>query len=224
MSPAKDEYADHELTKVFGGSITVEPSEKHPGMTSAWNREKPVPCHICLGDPDKQPDCAMCSGRGEVYEIPYVDDPWTEVAPNLYVGGLATNQTKGHADVDCTSGNFDFVVSLAHPEEHNGKGRITNLTLHAMADGPFKGDNIKDVEAASDMVVSRLAEGQKVLVRCMAGINRSSLVAALAMIKQGLTADEAIEKIRAERSPYCLFNPAYVEHLHKRSAEIHGEV
>lgn len=217
--PAKDEYVTHADWKP---GLRHGPSEKYPGMTSVWNEDALI-CHICKQDPDKQPGCAMCAGRGVLMEIPYCDDDWTEVAPNLYVGGLATNRTRGCATVDCTPGHFDFVVSLAHPEDENGTAD-THLILHAMADGPFKGDNVNDVEAASEMVVSRLVMGQKVLVRCMAGINRSSLVAALVMIKQGLTADEAINKIRSERSPYCLFNPAYVEYLHQRSVEIHGEV
>lgn len=49
--------------------------------------------------------------------------------------------------------------------------------------------------------------GRNVLIHCQAGLNRSNLVAArVLMIGKGLSADEAIDLIRAKRSPTCLCN------------------
>jgi protein-tyrosine phosphatase len=48
---------------------------------------------------------------------------------------------------------------------------------------------------------------------CQAGLNRSSLVVATALMLDGMTAGEAIALIRAVRSPACLCNPAFEEWL-----------
>jgi protein-tyrosine phosphatase len=48
-----------------------------------------------------------------------------------------------------------------------------------------------------------------VLVHCQAGLNRSSLVAARALVLEGMQPAEAIALIRAKRSSACLCNPAF---------------
>ncbi|CAM5329206.1 hypothetical protein SALBM311S_07625 [Streptomyces alboniger] len=58
-----------------------------------------------------------------------------------------------------------------------------------------------------------LDEGRKVLVRCYHGYNRSGLVVAHALIRQGRSADDAIRLIRARRSPWALHNELFVEYL-----------
>lgn len=49
--------------------------------------------------------------------------------------------------------------------------------------------------------------GNNVLIHCQAGLNRSNLIAArVLMLGKGLTADQAIRVIRAQRSPLALCN------------------
>jgi len=48
---------------------------------------------------------------------------------------------------------------------------------------------------------------------CQAGLNRSSLVAAYALMLAGATAADAIELLRQERSPAALCNPAFADWL-----------
>jgi protein-tyrosine phosphatase len=55
------------------------------------------------------------------------------------------------------------------------------------------------------------------LVRCQAGLNRSALVAALALVHAGQSPQEAVDAIRAGRSLNCLFNRDFVQYLHERS-------
>jgi hypothetical protein len=47
------------------------------------------------------------------------------------------------------------------------------------------------------------------LVHCQAGLNRSALVVALALIRDGRSPKHAIELLRAKRSPAVLCNPAF---------------
>ena len=50
------------------------------------------------------------------------------------------------------------------------------------------------------------------------GMNRSSLVTALVLMKDGLSADQAIALIRKQRSEYCFSNQHFVEYLQKRDS------
>ncbi len=51
------------------------------------------------------------------------------------------------------------------------------------------------------------------LVHCQAGLNRSGLVAALALIEEGMKAVDAITLLRNKRSPAVLCNRAFEEWL-----------
>jgi len=52
-----------------------------------------------------------------------------------------------------------------------------------------------------------------VLGHCQAGLNRSSLVAARALMFEGMSADDSIATVRKRRSPACLCNQAFEEYL-----------
>jgi len=54
------------------------------------------------------------------------------------------------------------------------------------------------------------------LVHCQAGLNRSGLIAALALIESGMKAVDAIALLRKKRSPVVLCNRAFEEWLLKR--------
>jgi protein-tyrosine phosphatase len=57
--------------------------------------------------------------------------------------------------------------------------------------------------------VNTCRQAAPTLVHCQAGLNRSSLVAARALVLDGMTPDNAITLIRAMRSPACLSNPSF---------------
>lgn len=64
----------------------------------------------------------------------------------------------------------------------------------------------------SDWVIRCMNDGPT-LVHCQAGLNRSSLVAALVLMKQGRTAANAISLLREKRSPAVLCNQSFVRWL-----------
>jgi protein-tyrosine phosphatase len=69
-------------------------------------------------------------------------------------------------------------------------------------------------------VARYLESGARVLVTCRMGINRSALVAAIAMqIAYDMDAGEAIDQIRDTRSPQALCNPRF-ERLVQRFAKL----
>lgn len=68
-------------------------------------------------------------------------------------------------------------------------------------------------------VARKVQQGQRVLVTCHAGLNRSGLVTGLALINLGMPAETAIQKIRSARGTWALSNRHFSELL-----RIHGSV
>jgi len=74
----------------------------------------------------------------------------------------------------------------------------------------------EQVDALVDQVRSWLRSGKKVLIHCQAGLNRSSLVMARVLMEHyDLSAREAIDLIRSQRSPICLCNADFESYLLK---------
>lgn len=75
------------------------------------------------------------------------------------------------------------------------------------------------LEAAA--VVARFLEaGENVVSTCAMGINRSSLIAALALVLMGSKPDKVIKLIREKRSSAALCNPYFVELIYRTYVEI----
>jgi protein-tyrosine phosphatase len=66
---------------------------------------------------------------------------------------------------------------------------------------------------AASYAVDQVRNGNKVLVRCQAGLNRSGLTAALALIQMGYKPEDAINLLREKRSKYVLINKEFEEFL-----------
>ena len=62
----------------------------------------------------------------------------------------------------------------------------------AFPEGPLEPWTIPQIEAVAEWVHQQWKTGDRVLIRCQAGLNRSSLATALALMTDGLSADEAI--------------------------------
>ncbi len=78
-------------------------------------------------------------------------------------------------------------------------------------DGPVPDTRI--LNDLADLAVGFLKEGLKVLISCAAGINRSSLLICLVIMKfLGIDANEAIGQIRA-KNPLALSNQTFYDWL-----------
>lgn len=116
---------------------------------------------------------------------------------------------KDPAEIDVP--RFDTIVNLYKWGEYNVPAE-TDMYVFEM----FDGDSVDEdsVESISDFVIDALEKEHKVLVHCQAGLNRSSLIVARVLMKKyGKTADEAIDMIRAQRSPLCLCNDTFRQWL-----------
>ncbi len=132
---------------------------------------------------------------------------YSMVAPNLFQGGtddldvihLAQTNNRPRTDLP-----FDAIVTMyawARPADWN-----IQEFRYGVPDASIKDIDLNRLRQSVDFGYDRWKQGDRVLVRCQAGLNRSGLVTALIMIKDGLTPIEAINTIRESRGPDALFN------------------
>ncbi len=169
-------------------------------------------CHVCDGLRPAVEDCAACVGRGVVDSIGFCGTPWDEVHPGLWVGGHSVADEQGWPVPVVVRDEFDTVVSLYAAPGHGPAEGVEHLH-HRMADADLLGEDAAHVARLAAVTAARVREGRRVLVRCQAGLNRSSLVAALAMVELGVAPQDAIDRIRAARSTNYLFNRSFVAHV-----------
>lgn len=142
----------------------------------------------------------------DVYDASHV---WRQSNPNrsLWVGAKPP--------VDRSYPNIDMIVLCAReyqpPALPHFKGPLVRV---AIPDEALDTDELRRALAGGAAVAEALSKGKRVLVTCAAGINRSALVASLALVRHTkMTADECVALMRAKRHPDCLFNTHFVEIL-----------
>jgi protein-tyrosine phosphatase len=129
------------------------------------------------------------------------------IAPNLFQGGtddldvihLAQTNNRPRTDLP-----FDAIVTLyawARPADWN-----IQEFRYGVPDASIKDIDLDRLRQAVNFGYDRWKQGDRVLVRCQAGLNRSGLVLALILIRDGLEPAEAINRIRDNRGPDALFN------------------
>lgn len=146
--------------------------------------------------------------RGFDYENPV----WSEVLPGLWQGGTLDRDVVGNAnDAYITAKNFDTVITMyQHANPVDWFVREFRYCIYDFDMDHFPVDELFDVVKIAHQDWKR---GKRVLVRCQAGLNRSGLVMALVLIRDGYSAYDAINLQRNARSNYVLFNKKFVEFL-----------
>jgi len=129
------------------------------------------------------------------------------IAPNLFQGGtddldvihLAQTNNRPRTDLP-----FDAIVTMyawARPADWQ-----VQEFRYGVDDAAITDIDLNRLRQAVEFGYDRWKAGDRVLVRCQAGLNRSGLVLALILIKDGLTPSEAIAQIRQNRGEDALFN------------------
>jgi hypothetical protein len=145
---------------------------------------------------------------------------YSEIAPNLFMGGTADEDVIHQAvayNKARTDLPFDAIITMyawANPADWRVQEFRYGIYDSAIADIDL--DRLKQ---AVEFGYNRWLSGDRVLVRCQAGLNRSGLVIALIMMSTGLDAETAIEQIRKNRADIALFNNNYVEWLMSEGAQ-----
>jgi hypothetical protein len=145
-------------------------------------------------------------------DVPAPSSPWNEIVPGLWMGGHEFRGRSGRLELAVVGDEFGLVQTLLRLP---GYGPRPGVEHHVwpIPDGPLDGTQLAGVIRLARAVNEALDAGRSVLVRCYHGYNRSGLVVAHALVRRGCSAEEAIELIRARRSPWALHNRLFVEYL-----------
>jgi len=133
---------------------------------------------------------------------------WIEAPGRLAI--MARPRADDWLEVDVAewkTAGVDLVISLLEREEVSELGLQREAEL-CRACGiefisfPIPDRGVPDIEQASDIarsIADGIASGHSIAVHCRAGIGRSSMIAACAMICSGIEAGEALALIREAR-------------------------
>lgn len=138
----------------------------------------------------------------------------SEILPGLFQGGTEDDDVVqvaayGHRFAHETP--YDVIVTLYASAQPAPWG-VEELRFGFM-DSALDGLDVDRVVRAARFAYQRWIDGDTVLVRCQAGMNRSGLVTALVLVMAGLSPAQAITLIRERRSPGALFNEHFVQWL-----------
>lgn len=146
------------------------------------------------------------------YAVEYPEQLWSEILPGLTLGGTDDRDVifegiqgwgQDHTP-SITIENFDTVITMyafARPVDWFVKEFRFGIYDHDMQD--FNTDELHDLVVAAHWDWKK---GKRVLVRCQAGINRSGLVMALMLIREGYSPEDAIDLMRHKRGEAVLAN------------------
>lgn len=141
------------------------------------------------------------------------------IAPNLFQGGtddldvIHLPLTNNHKRTDLP---FDAIVTMyawARPADWN-----VQEFRYGVPDASIRDIDLARLREAVEFGYSHWKSGDRVLIRCQAGLNRSGLVMALILIKDGHTPDAAISMIRKGRGEDALFNHDFCNWLRSEGA------
>ena len=153
------------------------------------------------------PNSAMFEDHN--YEDFTPKDIWNEVLPRLWIGGTADDDMVGQPEIEprITKDLFDTVITL-HAWSNPADWHVREIR-QGFHDGEVTDFDVEDLWFLVNSIYEDWQSGKRILVRCLAGLNRSGLVIALVMVAAGYSAVDAIEHIREKRSQWVLHNPEF---------------
>ena len=136
------------------------------------------------------------------------------IAPNLFQGGTEDLDFI-HLPVSInrprTALPFDAIVTMyawARPADWN-----VQEFRYGVPDASISEIELPRLKQAVEFGYDRWKAGDRVLIRCQAGLNRSGLVMALILMKDGNSPERAIQIIRNCRGEDALFNRSFATWL-----------
>ncbi len=139
---------------------------------------------------------------------------YSEIIENLYMGGTDDNDVihfPANPYAKRTDLPFDSIVTMyawARPADWK-----VQEYRYGIPDARISDMDLSRLRQAVNWGFKQWRKGDRVLVRCQAGLNRSGLVTALILMKTGMSAEDAIRTIRKNRADIALFNEHYVKWL-----------
>ncbi len=129
------------------------------------------------------------------------------VTPQLHVGGQ--HYRRGYAKMRDYGITAILNMRGEHCDQAQGIGGERHLQLATIDNTP---PSLDDLRRGSDFIRAEIKRGGKVYVHCAVGCGRAPTMAAAYLISTGLTADEALRRIKAVR-PFVHPTPGQREAL-----------
>ena len=149
---------------------------------------------------------------------------YSEVLPNLFISGtLDHDVVENPMNYTELMGPSDFESVVTMYAHARPLGYYTREQRFGVADAEIDPLSVPEIIQLADWLHSEWNIGKKVAARCQAGWNRSGLIIALVLLKEGYSADEAISLIRERRSPNALCNPHFVKFIEEQSKPLRLE-
>jgi predicted protein tyrosine phosphatase len=128
-----------------------------------------------------------------------------EVAPGLFVG---SKPAPGRHD--CVDAIVLAAIEYQPPADQFPGAEVLHAPLDDDSSRQMREDEIALAVKAAGRVARRLRAGRRVLVTCAMGLNRSALIAALAMHDVfDMKADEIVTRLRRARGAWARSNPNF---------------
>ena len=149
---------------------------------------------------------------------------YSEVLPNLFISGTLDHDVvenpMQYADL-MGPYPFDSVVTMyGHARPF---GYYVREQRFGIADAEIDPLSVPEILQLAEWLHYEWKMGKKVAARCQAGWNRSALIVALVLLKEGYSPKEAISLIRERRSPNALCNPHFVEFIEEQAKVLQPE-
>ncbi len=154
-------------------------------------------------------------------------DLYSQILPNLFQGGTDDDdvihiaKTNNRPRTDLPFNSIVTMYAWARPADWN-----IQEFRYGVPDASMSEIDLDRLRQAVDFGHTQWKRGDRVLVRCQAGLNRSGLVTALILIKDGHSPVEAINLIRNNRGDHALFNESFVNWLinYGRTFHLSGKI
>jgi len=135
--------------------------------------------------------------------------PFTQVYPNLFMGSKRSIE-------DTDPGDFDVYVSMAaevKPPRRRGNVTSYHVKLYDVPwDFASRPDEVIELVAIAKDLAMMVKSGDRVLIFCQMGMNRSGLMAALTLMQLGYSWKKALRTVR-RRHGCTMSNPSFVDVL-----------
>lgn len=164
-----------------------------------------IPIHL---DPTEQRMNGIAVHGNTPFNVAYV----TPITDDLWTGGCANGFI--------LPSKVKHVISLYPWEKYKNNHQLKSFLSVWLYDD-LEGPDTEQIVGIARWV--NVCRGTGItLVHCQAGLNRSGMVAAVALMLGGHTADSAIELLRTKRSSAVLCNPSFVHWLRELNIKEHA--
>lgn len=145
------------------------------------------------------------------------NDPAHEIITNLWIGEYPLQAELESFDVIVNVSDQACIYVPLETQSYYHLKLIDGLTEEATIEYLPTDEELEQLVAN---IISYLKCDQRVLVHCIAGINRSSFIVGLVMLKLGYESDEVIRLIRTKRSKDCLSNTYFYRTIKQNATTI----